>query len=74
MESKTVLFVTHDPSETILLSDRILIFSARPGRIATDCAVPFERPRGELSETMKLPEYRELYDELLHQLMSSGGH
>jgi ABC-type nitrate/sulfonate/bicarbonate transport system ATPase subunit len=74
LEPKTVLFVTHDPSEAILLSDRILIFSARPGRIAADYIVPFERPRGELSEVMKLPEYRELYDELLHQLMSSGGH
>jgi len=69
-----VLFVTHDPSEAILLSDRILIFSARPGRIAADYAVTIDRPRGDLAEVMKRDDYRELYDLLLHQLMASGDH
>jgi ABC-type nitrate/sulfonate/bicarbonate transport system ATPase subunit len=74
LDPKTVLFVTHDPGEAILLSDRILIFSPRPGRITSDYAVPFDRPRGDLADIMKRREYRELYDELLHQLMSSGEH
>jgi NitT/TauT family transport system ATP-binding protein len=42
---KTVIFVTHDIEEAILLSDRILIMDQRPGRIVAQIAVPFERPR-----------------------------
>jgi NitT/TauT family transport system ATP-binding protein len=70
MDPKTVLFVTHDPGEAILLSDRILMFSARPGRIIEDYEVDIQRPRGDLAAVMKRREYRELYDEILHKLMS----
>jgi NitT/TauT family transport system ATP-binding protein len=41
----TVLFVTHDLGEAISLADRVVIFSARPGRIRTIRDVPLERPR-----------------------------
>ncbi|MGK3203149.1 ABC transporter ATP-binding protein [Amycolatopsis sp. MEPSY49] len=67
---RTVLFVTHDPGEAILLSDRILVFGSRPGRIVFDEQVGIDRPRGDLSQVMKRPDYRELYDVLLHRLMS----
>jgi NitT/TauT family transport system ATP-binding protein len=40
-EKPTVLFVTHDVEEAIYLSTRILVFSARPGRIVEDLEVPF---------------------------------
>jgi NitT/TauT family transport system ATP-binding protein len=40
-ERTTVLFVTHDVEEAIYLSSRILVFSARPGRIIDDVTVPF---------------------------------
>ena len=42
----TVVFVTHDIDEAILLADTIYVMSARPGRIATRITVPIERPRG----------------------------
>ena len=42
---KTVLFVTHDIEEAILLSDRLYVMTARPGRIKTEIAVPIPRPR-----------------------------
>lgn len=42
---KTVLFVTHDIDEALLLSDRILLMSRRPGRILETFNVPFPRPR-----------------------------
>ncbi len=44
-EKKTVVFVTHDIDEAILLSDRIIMMSASPGRVYKEITVPFERPR-----------------------------
>ncbi len=41
----TVIFVTHDVDEAILLGTRILVMSARPGRIREEIAVPFATPR-----------------------------
>lgn len=42
---KTVVFVTHDIDEAILLADRIYVMGARPGRIKEILDVPIERPR-----------------------------
>ncbi|MEZ1317340.1 ABC transporter ATP-binding protein [Pseudomonas fluorescens] len=42
---KTVLFVTHDIDEAILLGDRVYVMGARPGRIKQILDVPIERPR-----------------------------
>jgi len=44
-ERKTVLMVTHDIEEAILLGDQIVIMSTRPGRITERIQVPFPRPR-----------------------------
>ena len=44
-ERRTVVMVTHAIEEALLLGDRIICMSARPGRIKADLAVPFPRPR-----------------------------
>jgi NitT/TauT family transport system ATP-binding protein len=41
----TTLFVTHDIDEALLLSDRVIVLSPRPGRIIAEVAVPFARDR-----------------------------
>ena len=42
---KLVVYVTHDIEEAILLGDRVLVMSGRPGRIREDIPIPLARPR-----------------------------
>lgn len=44
---KTVLFITHSIPEALLLADRIVVCSARPGRVIEDITVPVKRPRDD---------------------------
>jgi ABC-type nitrate/sulfonate/bicarbonate transport system ATPase subunit len=49
---KTVLLVTHDAEEALLLSDRILMLTERPARIQLDRAVDLTRPRDRSSQAL----------------------
>ncbi len=44
-QNQTVVFVTHSLEEAVILGDRVLVMSSRPGRIIELVDVPFERPR-----------------------------
>jgi len=59
---KTVLFVTHGIAEAVFLSDRVVVMSARPGRISRIVEIPFGRPRS--LELMASGDLRETFEEL----------
>lgn len=64
---KTVLFVTHSVDEAIMLGDRVVIVSARPGRVKKVIPVDFPRPRSEKglrSSEEYLAIREEVWDEL----------
>jgi ABC-type nitrate/sulfonate/bicarbonate transport system ATPase subunit len=44
-QAKTVLFVTHDIDEAVFMGSRVMVMSARPGRIKLDRKVPLDHPR-----------------------------
>ena len=56
--SATALLVTHNITEAILLADRVIVMTPRPGRIADVIDVPFERPRAQ--EMVAEPGFQEL--------------
>jgi ABC-type nitrate/sulfonate/bicarbonate transport system ATPase subunit len=62
-ERKTILFVTHDIEESVQLADRIVVLSARPGRIRRIVNVDIPHPR-DLSD----PRYIKLRDEIFAEI------
>ena len=66
-ERQTVLFVTHDLGEALTLSSRIILLSARPGRLKEDFEVPFPRPRDAVA-LRETPEFGHLYSHIWHSL------
>jgi len=65
-EKNTILFITHDITEALLLADRIIVLSPHPGRIIQDIRVPFSRPR--LPELTLEPDFLNLNQAILHLL------
>lgn len=65
-DRRTVVFVTHSLEEAILLGDRVVVMSARPGRIIGNHKVPFERPRGP--EIRGTKEFAELEQRIWAQM------
>ena len=66
-QRQTVVFVTHDLAEALVLSDQIVLLSARPGRITATFDVPFARPRNAL-QLPETPEYGQLFSSIWHAL------
>ncbi len=65
---KTVIFVTHDIEEAIYLADRVVVFTARPGRIKEIVSVGLPRPRTiELKKSPDFLDYRNRIWDLLRE-------
>lgn len=74
-DQRTVLFITHSLEEALLLGDRILVMSARPGKIVAEFKVPFPRPRAP--EIRSDPHFasleQEIWDILKREVQHSNG-
>jgi NitT/TauT family transport system ATP-binding protein len=72
---KTVIFVTHMIAEAILLSDRVIVFTHRPGTIRSEFQVPLPRPR--TLEMRSDPRFLELenvvWKQIEAEVNASGG-
>src|SRR5512145_389869 len=56
---KTIVFVTHDIDEAVYLGDRVVVLTARPGRIREDVKIELPRPRRlEIKKSAQCHEYR----------------
>src|SRR5271166_3922186 len=56
---KSVLMVTHNIEEAVLMCDRILVFASNPGRVASELRVPFPHPRNRLDGA-----FRQMVDDI----------
>ena len=65
-ERKTILFVTHDIEEAIFMANRVVVMSARPGRIKADVAVKLPHPRHYTIKTS--PEFSALKAQLTEEI------
>ena len=65
MPTSSILMVTHNIEEAVLMCDRILVFSSNPGRIVADIKVDLPQPRNRLQ-----PKFRELVDDI-YELMTA---
>jgi NitT/TauT family transport system ATP-binding protein len=66
-QGRTVLFVTHDLGEAIVMSDRVVVMSRRPARIKADIRIELPRPRNA-TELLRSPEFHRLYAYLWGEL------
>lgn len=64
---KTIIFVTHDLTEAIALADRVVLMSARPGRIVRVDQVDIPRPR-DIFHIHDHQNFRQLYDDIWREL------
>jgi NitT/TauT family transport system ATP-binding protein len=70
LTNTTVVFITHSISEAVLLSERIVVMTARPGRVDEIIDVPFARPRDE--NLRATPEFNALVQHIRRKLRGNS--
>jgi NitT/TauT family transport system ATP-binding protein len=65
---KTVLFVTHDLHEAIFLSDVVIVFTNRPGRVKSVVPIELKRPRPPPAEFATQAEFRDIFSRIWRDL------
>ncbi|HEX3864553.1 MAG TPA: ABC transporter ATP-binding protein [Stellaceae bacterium] len=75
MTRKTVLFVTHDVHEAVLLADRVVVMSARPGRIKTTLNIDLPRPRvAEVTRSQRFADHcQEIWELVREEALAASG-
>lgn len=66
-QQQTIVFITHDLTEAIALSDNVVVMSARPGRVRKVFEVPLTRPR-DVFQIHSQPGFSEIYGEIWETL------
>jgi NitT/TauT family transport system ATP-binding protein len=67
---KTVIFITHSIDEAVLLSDRVVVMSPRPGKIERVISIDLPRPRG--LEARRAPRFTQIVEEITSIFLSRG--
>jgi NitT/TauT family transport system ATP-binding protein len=67
---KTVMFITHSIDEAVLLADRVVVMSPRPGRIERTIDIPLPRPRGLAAR--RDPEFVRITEEITDIFLARG--
>ena len=69
---RTTVFVTHSADEAVFLGSRIVVLTARPGRVALDLSVDLPRTEADGDEVRLSPEYQRLRQEVSHAIKAAA--
>jgi NitT/TauT family transport system ATP-binding protein len=70
LKKMTIVFVTHDVEESVVLADRVVVMSPRPGRIERIIDVALPRPRG--LDARRAPEFVRIAEEITDIFLARG--
>ncbi len=66
---KTIVFITHNILESVVLGDKVVVFSKRPGSVKKEIPVDYRRPRLPEDENLR-PYYRQIIDAMKSEMMA----
>jgi NitT/TauT family transport system ATP-binding protein len=66
---KTIVFITHNILESVVLGDKVVVFSKRPGSVKKEINVDYRRPRLPEDENLR-PYYREIIDSMKGEMIA----
>ena len=66
---KTIVFITHNILESVVLGDKVVVFSKRPGSVKKEISVDYRRPRLPEDENLR-PYYRQIIDAMKNEMLA----